>query len=190
MPATIEEVHSDHSEEHDHDHHDHDHEGHDHDDVAEVPLDKIQSRAERKARKALLGMGLKRIPGINRVTIRRPKNILFVVATPDVYKSQNSECYIVFGEAKLEDGNTQAQLGAQQVAQHAAAQEKAGEDDEDDEIPALEEPAEEEAVDETGVDPKDVELIMSQVSCSRAKAVRVLKENNGDVINAIMAASD
>lgn len=70
MPATIEEVHSDHSEEHDHDH-----EGHDHDDVAEVPLDKIQSRAERKARKALLGMGLKRITGINRVTMRRPKNV-------------------------------------------------------------------------------------------------------------------
>ncbi|KAG9014962.1 GAL4 enhancer protein [Tulasnella sp. JGI-2019a] len=192
MSATIEEVHTDHEEEHDHDHdHEgHDHEGHDHDDVAEVPLDKIQSRAERKARKALLGMGLKRIPGINRVTIRRSKNILFVVATPDVYKSQNSECYIVFGEAKLEDGNTQAQLGAQQVAQHAAAQEKANEDDEDDDdIPALEEPAEEEPVDETGLDGKDIELVMSQTGCSRAKAVRVLKESDGDVVNAVMAAS-
>lgn len=107
--------------------------------------------------------------------------------------------------AQLEDGNTQAQLGAQQVAQNASAQEKPDDDDDDDSIPALEEPAEEEAVDETGVDAKDVELIMSQVStltagewmpwnlhimctvqvnCSRAKAVRVLKENNGDVINA------
>lgn len=65
---------------------------------------------------------------------------------------------------QLEDGNTQAQLGAQQVSQHATAQEKAAEeDDDDDDIPALEEPAEEEAVDETGVDAKDVELIMSQV---------------------------
>ena len=27
--------------------------------------------------------------------------MLFVIATPDVYKSQNSDCYIVFGEAKV-----------------------------------------------------------------------------------------
>ena len=27
--------------------------------------------------------------------------VLFVIATPDVYKSQNSDCYIVFGEAKV-----------------------------------------------------------------------------------------
>lgn len=34
-----------------------------------------QSRAERKARKALANLGLKRVPGITRVTIRRPKNV-------------------------------------------------------------------------------------------------------------------
>lgn len=45
-------------------------------------------------------------------------------------------------------------------------------------------------VDETGVDAKDIELVMAQVGCKRSKAVRVLKENNGDLINAIMAASD
>ena len=74
MSATIEEV-------HDHEHHDHDHD-HDHDlsDKEEDPtsqaaLDKIQSRAERKARKALLTLGLKRVPGITRVTLRRPKNV-------------------------------------------------------------------------------------------------------------------
>lgn len=27
--------------------------------------------------------------------------VLFVIATPDVYKSPNSDCYIVFGEAKV-----------------------------------------------------------------------------------------
>ncbi|KAF8148018.1 hypothetical protein B0H34DRAFT_669133, partial [Crassisporium funariophilum] len=39
-------------------------------------------------------------------------------------------------------------------------------------------------VDETGVDPKDIELVMQQVNCSRGKAVRVLKESGGDFINA------
>jgi hypothetical protein len=27
--------------------------------------------------------------------------VLFVLASPDVYKSSNSDCYIVFGEAKV-----------------------------------------------------------------------------------------
>ena len=27
--------------------------------------------------------------------------VLFVLASPDVYKSPNSDCYIVFGEAKV-----------------------------------------------------------------------------------------
>jgi nascent polypeptide-associated complex subunit alpha len=69
MSATIEEVTSDHS---DHEGHDHDHEE---DPTSAAALDKIQSRSERKARKALLGLGLKKVPGITRVTLRRPKNV-------------------------------------------------------------------------------------------------------------------
>jgi nascent polypeptide-associated complex subunit alpha len=45
-------------------------------------------------------------------------------------------------------------------------------------------PEDDEEVDETGVDPKDIELVIQQVGCSRAKAVRVLKESGGDLINA------
>ncbi|GBE81914.1 nascent polypeptide-associated complex, alpha subunit [Sparassis latifolia] len=195
MSATIEEVSSDHSE-HEHDH-DHDHD-HDEDPTSQAALDKIQSRSERKARKALLGLGLKKVPGITRVTLRRPKNVLFVIATPDVYKSPNSDCYIVFGEAKIEDMNSQAQLSAQQLASGAAAGnipnlESAGvgnENEDDDEIPELEAVEEDGPIDETGVEPKDIELVMQQVGCSRAKAVRVLKESGGDLINAIMAASE
>jgi nascent polypeptide-associated complex subunit alpha len=119
--ASIEEVSSSASSTHSHDHdhadhdHDHDHAGHDHahahggaggggddeDPTSAAALDKIQSRAERKARKALLTLGLKKVPDITRVTLRRPKNVLFVIAKPDVYKSPNSDTYIVFGEAKV-----------------------------------------------------------------------------------------
>ncbi|KAJ3726069.1 NAC domain-containing protein, partial [Lentinula raphanica] len=165
--------------------HDHDH---DEDPTSAAALDKIQSRPERKARKALLGLGLKRVPNITRVTLRRPKNILFVLASPDVYKSPNSDCYIVFGEAKIEDMNAQNQMAAQQLSGAGGADipnlESSGAGGDDDEIPELE-PAEEEGpVDETGIDPKDIDLVMSQVNCSRAKAVRVLKESGGDLINA------
>ena len=49
------------------------------------------SRGEKKARKALAKMGLKHIPDVKRVAIRRPKNILFAINTPDVYKSASGD---------------------------------------------------------------------------------------------------
>ena len=93
---------------------------------------------------------------------------------------------------QIEDMNSSAQLSA---AQHLASsgagvstltEKPAGGDNEDeDDIPELEAAAEEEGpVDETGVDPKDIDLVVQQVGCSRAKAVRVLKESGGDLINA------
>lgn len=86
----------------------------------------IQSKPERKARKALEGLGLKRIQGIQRVTLRRPKNVLLVVANPEVYKAPGSDCYIVFGEAKLEDPGSAAQMSAQaQLAASSQAAQKA-----------------------------------------------------------------
>lgn len=185
----IEEVPSDHSDHEGHDHHDHDHE-HDHEDpTSTAALDKIQSRAERKARKALISLGLKKVPHITRVTLRRPKNVLFVLASPDVYKSTNSDCYIVFGEAKIEDMNSQAQLSAaQQLANAGTAAptlDAAGlADDDDEDIPELEAPDDDAPVDETGVDAKDIDLVIAQVGCSRAKAVKALKDSGGDLINA------
>ncbi|CAN8014555.1 unnamed protein product, partial [Ixodes persulcatus] len=52
--------------------------------------------------------------------------------------------------------------------------------------PIEEESEEEEEVDEGGVESKDIELVMSQANVSRAKAVRALKNNNNDIVNAIM----
>jgi|SRR6267142_551863 len=93
----------------------------------------------------------------------------------------------------MEDMNAQAQLGAaQQLAASgvgsATARETSGVDkggDNEDDVPELEALEDDDGpVDETGVDPKDIELVMAQVNCSRAKAVKVLKESGGDLINA------
>ena len=54
------------------------------------------------------------------------------------------------------------------------------------EKPQIEEVDGNEDVDESGVEPKDVELVMSQAGVSRAKAVKALKTNDGDIVNAIM----
>lgn len=52
------------------------------------------------------------VQGVNRVTIRKSKNILFVINSPDVYKNPHSDTYIVFGEAKIEDLSQQATMAA------------------------------------------------------------------------------
>ena len=41
-------------------------------------------------------------------------------------------------------------------------------------------------VDAEGVEDKDIELVMSQANVSRSKAVKVLKNNANDIVNAIM----
>lgn len=41
-----------------------------------------------------------------------PLQILFVINTPDVFKSPASDTYIIFGEAKIEDLSAQAQVRA------------------------------------------------------------------------------
>lgn len=84
--------------------------------VTGLPIDMVskakQSRGEKKARKIMSKLGLKQILGVNRVTIRKSKNLLFVINKPDVYKNPASDTYIIFGEAKIEDLSQQAQVAA------------------------------------------------------------------------------
>ena len=43
-------------------------------------------------------------------------------------------------------------------------------------------------VDEAGIESKDIELVMTQANVSRSKAVKALKNNNNDIVNAIMVS--
>ena len=58
------------------------------------------------------------MPGVARVTIKKSKNILFVIQKPDVYKSQGAETYIVFGEAKIEDLSAQVLYSGTNLCSH------------------------------------------------------------------------
>ncbi|KAL1970250.1 hypothetical protein VTN77DRAFT_5410 [Rasamsonia byssochlamydoides] len=158
----------------------------------------IHSRNEKKARKAIGKLGLKHVPGITRVTLRRPKNILFVINQPDVYRSPSSNTWIIFGEAKIEDLNAQPQVSAAQqlAAEAAGADAHAGHDHAEGKGKAPETEAKKdededdgEEVDETGLEAKDIELVMAQANVSRKKAVKALRENDNDIVNSIMALS-
>ncbi|VDI45007.1 nascent polypeptide-associated complex subunit alpha [Mytilus galloprovincialis] len=150
-----------------------------------------QSRSEKKARKAMSKLGLKQVTGVTRVTIRKSKNILFVINRPDVYKCPASDTYIVFGEAKIEDLSQQAQMAAAEKFKTPTNPAGLGEDITNPvQQPIQEESEEEGEVDESGVEAKDIELVMSQANVSRTKAVKALKNNNNDIVNAIMVTDD
>ena len=107
----------------------------------------------------------------------------------------------IFGEAKIEDLNSQAQASAAQQLAAQSANEHAGHDHaaEGDKGKAIEGDAQKKAaeeeeddgeeVDDTGLESKDIELVMAQASVSRKKAVKALKENDNDIVNSIMALS-
>ncbi|KAL3690564.1 hypothetical protein R1sor_016873 [Riccia sorocarpa] len=143
-----------------------------------------QSRSEKKSRKAMQKLGMKPVPGVTRVTIKKSKNILFVISKPDVFKSPASETHIIFGEAKIED--LSSQLQSQAAEQFKVTPDLSQVESKAEPSAALE--AEEEEVDETGIEPKDIELVMTQAGVSRARAVAALKATvpPGDIVSAIM----
>ena len=130
--------------------------------------------------------------GITRVTIRKSKNILFVISRPDVFKSPASDTYVIFGEAKIEDLSQQAQMAAAEKfkAHDTPAPTESASARVNAEAPIQEESEDEEDIDETGCQAKDIELVMSQAAISRSKAVKALKNNDNDIVNAIMVCSN
>lgn len=159
--------------------------------------DSKQNRNEKKARKAMQKLGMRPVPGVLRVTVKKSKNVLFVIHKPDVLVSSSADTYVVFGEAKSEDSSAMSQAAAakqfQQQAQAMPAADAAAEAGEEvPEAAAAAAPAEaaaagEEALDETGLEAKDIDLVISQAGCSRAAAVKALKDNDGDLVNSIMS---
>lgn len=171
----------------------------------------VINRNEKKAREALMKLGLKKVPGIVRVTFRKKDNQIIAIDSPEVYKSAGGN-YVVFGEPRIDDftrklaaaqaqaqksgmlptdataaaGNTaqdiQADMQAAADANAAAegAEKNAAEEDKE---------GEEEEVDAGDLSKEDIELVMQQANASRAKAIKALKDHNGDIVNAIMSLS-
>merc|ERR1711976_608454 len=141
-----------------------------------------QTRAQKKMMKAMSKLSLKHVPGIMKVVMRRKGNILFSIHGGEVYKAPGSDTYIVFGEAQPEDLISSSQREAAkkfkqpEPAKPAVAKiEEEGEEEEDDG-----------EIDTEGVEDKDIELVMAQAGVSKAKAVKALKKNSNDIVNAIM----
>jgi len=168
-----------------------------------------QSRSEKKTRKAIQKLGVKPVPGIVRVTVKKAKNILFVISKPDVFKNPGTDTYIIFGEAKIEDisssaltkkaqqvldaetpanapANANAHAHAHGHAGHQHKDEEKKEKEKEKEAPVRVQEIKEEKLDESGLDSKDIDLVVAQANVSRERAVKALRSTNGDIVNAIM----
>ncbi|KAH8582194.1 nascent polypeptide associated complex alpha chain with an NAC domain [Cryptosporidium sp. chipmunk genotype I] len=155
------------------------------------------NKGEKKNRKLVQKLGLKPISDFEKVVVRGARGLSFQIVNPEVYCVPGTKSYIVFGDAKLEDRNTASQAAAlanatSQLEQKLAAM-KTQDDDSSKNNPAAssskDDVADEEDVDETGVDSANIDLVINQTGCSRAKAVKALKSNNNDVVEAILSLS-
>ncbi|KAJ6677448.1 putative proteinSCENT POLYPEPTIDE ASSOCIATED COMPLEX ALPHA SUBUNIT-RELATED [Salix viminalis] len=137
------------------------------DDTPDANGSSKQSRSEKKSRKAMLKLGMKPVTGVSRVTIKRTKNVLFFISKPDVFKSPNSETYVIFGEAKIEDLSSQLQTQAAQQFRMPDMSSMLPKSDASNAAATAPPEEEEEEVDDTGVEPRDIDLVMTQAGVSR-----------------------
>lgn len=159
----------------------------------------VYPKANQKARKHFEKLGLKKVEGITRVTLRRGPNTIFVIADPEVYRHGANGSYLVFGEAKIEDLSARAQAAAQAAAAQegesapkdqasitadleAAASKISLEENESD----LPEPTAED-LEAAGLSESDLAMIKDQVNLPTAQILEAYKKNDKDVINTIVS---
>ena len=147
--------------------------GHDH--------DHEDCKGDKKIKKALLKLGLNKVDGVNRVTIRQKDNYILIVKDPEVYFSKESDSsYVIFGEITIEDPDkpkTQNEIGnIAQGPQVTSQNDNKQVNVVDDDTP----------VSEDGLDQESITMIIEETKCTRNKAVKALIKHNGDVVNAIL----
>lgn len=145
-----------------------------------------QSRAQKKVMKAMAKLNLKKVPGIMKVVLRNGKKGMGTFSIPggEVYKVPGSDTYIVFGEAQTDDFVSRAQMKAAEkfkIPEQSAPTTLAKIEDEDEELDV-----DDSNIDTEGIEDKDIELVMQQAGVAKAKAVKALKNNGNDIVNAIM----
>lgn len=135
-------------------------------------------------------MGLKAVPGINRVTIKKGKAFVISIDDPDVWKSPGAEsAYVIFGKPNLDGmGAGQNEMGQFQnpINPEGVTATKTETKAEGKTEAAKVEETSAEDLSEEGLTPENIKMVMEYGKCSKAEAIRLLRETNNDSVNAIM----
>ena len=143
---------------------------------------KPSGKAEKKVRKALSKLGMVKVDGVNRVTMKQKDSYVLYVKDPEVYSSpQNPNSFIIFGEVTFDDH--EKKLTQEAIAKLKKEGEKLNEKKEE---PKVEVVPEGEELSEEGLEKDAIETVMNEGKCSRQAAIKALRAHNGDPVEALL----
>ena len=146
---------------------------------------KPSGKAEKKVRKALSKLGMVKVEGVNRVTMKQKDNYILYVKDPEVFSSpQNPNSFIIFGEVTFEDH--EKKLTQEAIENLKKEGEKLKTVTEKKEEPKVEVVPEGEELSEEGLEKEAIETVMNEGKCSRQVAIRALRAHNGDPVEALL----
>ena len=146
---------------------------------------KPSGKAEKKVRKALSKLGMTKVDGVNRVTMRQKDNYILYVKNPEVFSSQqNPNSFIIFGELTFDDD--EKKLKQDTIEQLKKEGEQLKTVKETKEEPKVEVVQEGEELSEEGLEKEAIETVMNEGKCSRQAAIKALRAHNGDPVEALL----
>ena len=146
---------------------------------------KPSGKAEKKVRKALSKLGMTKVDGVNRVTMRQKDSYILFVKNPEVFSSQqNPNSFIIFGELTFEDD--EKKLKQDTIEQLKKEGEQLKTVKETKEEPKVEVVQEGEELSEEGLEKEAIETVMNEGKCSRQAAIKALRAHNGDPVEALL----
>jgi len=163
---------------------------------------KQQSRSEKKAKKSILKLGLKPVPDVFRATIKKGKDLMFVISDPEVYRNSLDNTYVIFGEAKIDelgkkdwegmtdDFDDLENPGGEEAPPLIDVKDVQEEKVNEEAPPKVETPKTDEKT-EYGVLSKYIDIILDQINkevkVTREQAAEALKANKNDIVSAIFS---
>jgi len=155
------------------------------------------NRNEKKSRKAFSKMGLKKVEGVVRVTMKKAKDgMLIVIQQPEVMRV--GDTFVVFGEFSTDNLQEQMQRAAAKQlnnqaggAAGAAGPSAVAAASSDSAAAPSANIIEDADADDSGdgLQASDIEMVMKQAKVDRPQAIAALRSKNGDLVDAIMALS-
>ena len=146
---------------------------------------KPNGKAEKKVRKALSKLGMTKVDGVNRVTMRQKDSYILYVKNPEVFSSQqNPNSFIIFGELTFDDD--EKKLKQDTIEQLKKEGEQLKTVKETKEEPKVEVVQEGEELSEEGLEKEAIETVMNEGKCSRQAAIKALRAHNGDPVEALL----
>lgn len=147
---------------------------------------KVSGKSEKKVRKALSKLGMTKMEGVNRVTMKQKDNYILVVKEPEVFtSSQNPNTFIIFGELSFDDPEKKmSQEAIEKMKEEGEKLKTVTEKPPEQKVEVVPEEAGE--ISEEGIDPESIKIVMEEGKCTRQEAVKALQASKGDTVEALL----